>query len=511
MPAFMQKFTTIAITCLACIAAPGCNGRSSRPHYAVQGNEKAPLVPDIYNVIIPPNIAPLNFKINKPAENYRAVLSSGKSNSLEIASTTSSIVFPEKKWREILARNTGSDVVITLSIREKGKKYYLFSPCTLHVAHEPIDPYIAYRIIKPIFNWWKDVGIYARDLETFDQREIITGGRFENGCVNCHSFLNNDPGRFIVSARSKKYGNSCLFIADHGAYKQNSKFGYSSWHPGGKIISFSSMQVNQFFHTTRSEIRDVVDMYSSIAYYTIETHAVSAIDNLINPNELQTYPAWAPDGKTMFYCCAPALWNNCDTIPPRNYAKVKYSLKKISYDDTSDRWGKPLWVLSSEHTGRSIAMPRVSPDGKFLLFCMCDYGVFPAFQKTSDLYSMNLSTGDYRKLECNSDESESWHAWSSNSRWIAFSSKRTDGVFTRIYLCYMDSSGRAGKPFVLPQKDPVYYNSFMETYSVPELLSGPPKVAPDEIARAICSETPGVDAHTSATKKNDTMFFSPHQ
>jgi Tol biopolymer transport system component len=468
------------------------------------------LFPDLRNVTIPPNIAPINLKIVKPAEKFRVVLASRATPLLVIESAAPSIYFPDKKWRTILADNAGGSLVLTLSIQEKERGFRWYAPCTVHVAREPIDPWIAYRVIKPIYNWWKDVGIYARNLASFDQREIINGGRFENGCVNCHSFLNNDPRRFAVSVRSKKFGNASIFVTDDKAFKQNTKFGYSSWHPSGKIITFSNMQVNQFFHTSRSESRDVVDMYSYLACYDIEKHAVRKIDNLLSPHELQTYPAWAPDGKSMYFCSAPVLWDNYDTIPPRDFAKVRYSLKKIDYDISSDSWGKPRTMLSSEKTNRSIVMPRVSPDGKFLLFCMCDYGVFPAFQKSGDLYCMDLATGDYWGLDCNSGESESWHSWSSNGRWIAFSSKRADGVFTRVYLCYIDKSGKAGKPFVLPQRDPGFYDSFMKTYSVPEFLIGPPLVDAREIGRAARTMRVGVDARSSATKKNDTAT-SPHQ
>ena len=504
------KLLTMAALWIGCSIVIGCNPDTQWPPYASQGKGEAPLVPDLQNVTIPPNIAPLNLKIVHRAQRYRVVLASRRSSPLVIESAASSIYFPDKKWRAILADNAGGDLVVTVSIQEKGNDYRHYAPCTTHVAREPIDPYIAYRIIKPIFNWWKDVGIYVRDLQTFDQREIIDGRRFENGCVNCHSFLNNDPGCFTISARSRKFGNTSIFITNNKAFKQNTKLGYSSWHPSGKIISFSSMQVNQFFHTTRNEIRDVVDMYSSLAYYDIDKHVVRKIDNLLNSHELQTYPAWAPDGKTMYFCAAPVLWDNCDTIPPRNFAKVKYSLQKIGYDIASYTWGKPCMVLSADSINRSIVMPRVSPDGKFLLFCICDYGVFPAFQKSSDLYCMDLSTGEYWRLDCSSNESESWHTWSSNSRWIAFSSKRTDGVFTRIYLCHIDSSGKTGKPFVLPQQDPVFYDSFMKTFSVPEFLIGPPRVHPHEIGRAVRS-TPMVDTRTSATAKKDTLRAWLHQ
>jgi hypothetical protein len=487
-----------------------CNRTGKLPLPVSQESAYASIVPDLHNTTIPPNIAPLNFKISAKARKYKVVLSSRFYSPLIIESAVSSIIFPLNKWRRTLAKNAGNDLILSISI--PGEEYGCrnFAPCTIHVARESIDPVIAYRIIKPIYNWWADVGIYARDLRTFKQREIISGGRFENGCVNCHSFLNNDPRHFILSVRSKKFDNASIFISNEKALREASKFGYSSWHPGGKFITFSTMQVNQFFHTARIEIRDVVDMYSYLACYDIGKHAITKIDNLFNPHELQTYPAWAPDGKTMFYCAAKALWDNRDTIPPRNYTRVRYSLLKIPYDVSSKSWGKPESVLSSDSTGKSLVMPRVSPDGKHLVFCMCDYGVFPAFQKSSDLYCMDITSGRYWKLDCNSDESESWHAWSSNSRWMAFSSKRSDGVFTRIYICYFDESGKTGKPFVLPQQDPAFYESFMKTYSVPEFLTGWPSAGPDEINRAIHTMNP-VDGKTSASMQTDASRAGLHQ
>lgn len=171
-------------------------------------------------------------------------------------------------------------------------------------------------------------------------------------------------------------------------------------------------------------------------------------------------------------------------MPPDNYDKVKYDLMRISYDITTDKWGQLETVLGAGETGKSILLPRISPDGRFLLFCMCDYGCFPALQPSSDLYLMDLNTSQYRKLPVNSELSESWHSWSSNSRWIAFSSKRDDGIFTRLYLCYIDSQGNAQKPFVVPQKDPAYYDSLRQMYNVPELITGPVKVSSRALVKA---------------------------
>jgi len=122
---------------------------------------------------------------------------------------------------------------------------------------------------------------------------------------------------------------------------------------------------------------------------------------------------------------------------------------------------------------------------------MCDYGCFPVYQQSSDLYLMDLEaaqqTGQYKyqRLDINSDQSESWHSFSSNSRWIAFSSKRHYGVFTRIYLSYLDNNGKVHKPILLPQKDPTFYNSCLNTYSVPELVVEPVRVTKEQLGRIV--------------------------
>ena len=146
---------------------------------------------------------------------------------------------------------------------------------------------------------------------------------------------------------------------------------------------------------------------------------------------------------------------------------------RVPYDMEKDAWGRPEPVLTAAQTGMSISEPRASPDGRYLLFCMSAYGGFPVYQPSSDLYLMDLRSGQHRRLQCNSDASESWHCWSSNSRWIVFSSKRDNGWLARPYFSYIDAQGREHKPFLLPQKDPAFYDTWLKTYNVPELTTGP--------------------------------------
>jgi hypothetical protein len=114
-----------------------------------------------------------------------------------------------------------------------------------------------------------------------------------------------------------------------------------------------------------------------------------------------------------------------------------------------------------------------------------EYGNFTIWHKDSDLYLMNLTTAEITKPGINSDQAESYHSWSSNGRWIVFSSRRSDGLFTRLYLSYIDATGKAHKPFLLPQKNPEFYNTFLKTYNVPEFVTSKIDLDPRILSKAV--------------------------
>jgi hypothetical protein len=467
----------ISLCLVACFAAIERHYHLSAPKECRVINESVSIDPDYSGAALPPNIAPCNFTIGKPGRGFAVFMRGKDGTAVRILSRSPSISIPAGQWRKLLAANRGGALDVTISVLDDSGAWNAYHPVTIAVAREPIDRYLVNRIIKPIYVRWEDVGIWQRDLESFEWREIFNGRTFGNGCLNCHTFLNNNPDRMIVGTRSKRYKSAAILATPEGAVKLNTKFGYASWHPSGKFIAFADMDVYQFIHSARQEFRDVIDMRSCIALFDGATQKVTKKTDIMGPHVLETYPCWTPDGKTLYFCSAPVLWNDPDKIPPENYAHVKYSICKVGYDVATGVWGRPDTVVSAKKTGLSAVLPRISPNGRFLLFCMCDYGVFPIYQKSSDLYLLNLSTGVYRRLDINSDESESWHCWSSNSRWIAFSSRRHDGEFTRTYISYVDTNGGVRKPFIVPQKDPAFYTTFLKTFSVPELITGPVHVS----------------------------------
>ena len=446
--------------------------------------------PDYSGTVIPPNIAPLNFSIRENGSHYCVRIYSKQSKTIEIFSKTPKITIPEDRWHALLDDNRGEELFFLVFVKTEDGKWNRFSPIINNIANEDIDRFLVYRKIYPVYSAWGRMGIYQRDLYNYDESVVLNNDYFDGGCLNCHSFCANNPDKMLFGIRSSKYRSSALLVEDGKAHKIGTKFGYTSWHPSGRLATYSINQVNMFFHTAKTEVRDVIDLDSLLAYYLVDRKTVKTAPDISRKDRLETYPTWSPDGRYLYFCSAPLSWTDRNVIPT-DYNEIKYDLVRISYDIDRDQWGKLENVLLSRDTGLSILLPRISPDGRWLLFCMSEYGCFPVYQRTSDLYIIDLQrareTGQYepRRLNINSDESESWHSWSTNSRWIAFSSKRESGAFTRSYLCYLDEKGKAYKPFILPQENPDHYNMCLRTYSVPELINGPVRVAGEKLGHVV--------------------------
>jgi dipeptidyl aminopeptidase/acylaminoacyl peptidase len=338
-------------------------------------------------------------------------------------------------------------------------------------------------------------------VQTYDESVVVSNQSFGSGggCVNCHTFAPNHPDQMILHSRGtgELSAQSGMVVirqgrvtkvdtrtliqnaeSDRGRVKK-SLAGYIAWHPNGRLAAYAAGDMFQFFHTV-GENRDVFNRESDLALYHADSNTVTTAPQISAPDRVETFPAWSPDGRYLYFC-------GTDPLPAERYRDVRYDLMRISYDPDSQRWGEVEPVLLAKDTGLSIAEPRISPDGRWLLFCMANYGEFPVFQPSSDLYLMDLKTRRYERLAVNSPRSDSWHCWSSNSRWIAFASKRRDGVFARVYFSYVDEHGRVHKPVLLPQKDPTFYDRFLKTYNAPELARAPAPVPERAIVQAICN------------------------
>jgi hypothetical protein len=476
--------------------------RDETPRSTVAVPRPPDIAPNYVGIVVPPNLAPLNFVIREPGRKYQVMIHSAAGAAIEVASRTGEIVIPQNRWRDLLTHNAGQELHIDVCVKTETGTWSQYQTIINTIAGEEIDPYLVYRYMTPSSYAGKPMRICQRNLESFEEETVLDAKSLGDGCVHCHSFVGNSPGQILIGMRSPTLASATLYGHDGRVDKIGAKFGYTAWHPSGKIVAYSVNDVRQFFHSARTEIHDVVDLDSAIFYYDVAEARIKTAPALADKKRLETYPAWTPDGKVLYFCSAPLLWAGTQTVPPARYREVKYNLMRISYDIETDRWGTLETVLRAADTGLSILLPRVSPDGRFLLFCMAEYGCFPIFQPTSDLYLMDLRTGAYHKAPINSESAEAWHSWSSNSRWIAFSSKRGGGLFTRTFISHIDAEGQAAKPFLLPQRFPSFYDSCYCLYNTPELVAGPVPVDTKTLVRAMVGSTQiDVDSATGASPK----------
>ncbi len=443
--------------------------------------------PDYSGTIIPPNIAPLNFVIQEKALQYRVDIISGEGKPIEINSSEPEIRIPISQWKDLLVQNRGKEIRFVVTAQDSQNQWVRFDPIRNQIAQEEIDPYLVYRLMPPLYMYWKKMGIYQRDLENFDEKQILDNKPLNDGCVNCHSFLHNSPDNWIVHFRGAPLTGMLLSVGGKTTFiKTQTEFnkapaGHPAWHPGGKYLAFSAYKVRQFFHT-RGVNRDALDFVSDIILYDVESNTITACQSIADTNRYETYPTWSTDGRWLYFCST-QRFDSIEVLKNENYKNVKYDLMRIEFDPQTATFGKLETFLASSETGMSITFPRFSPDGRYLLFTMSEYGNFPLARSNGHLYVMDMESRQIRKLACNGERSDSYHSWFSNGRWIAFSSRREDGISARPYFSYFDEQGNASKAFVLPQEDPAFYESALQTFNIPELITSPIPQRPQELIK----------------------------
>lgn len=454
-------------------AAPAPRDTPTPPARAVR------IRPDYTDLVIPPNIAPLNFMIETPATRHRLRIHGAAGRPIELKAGRDGVVtIPRPAWNALLEANRGDAIQFDIFSQSGAGAWESFAPLTNRVAREPVDRTLAYRLLKPLFNYYAELGIYQRDLESYRQTPILKNTDFGAGCLNCHTFLEHRPDTFALHIRGQSKGpQPMLLVRSNEVARVDKTAGYLSWHPSGQLLAFSANRLSLFFHT-QGETRDVFDAESNLGIYWVSSNLVTTPSAIAQPERLETWPHWAPDGRHLYFCSARKLrWER--------YRQVRYDLMRVRFDPEQHTFGEPETVVAAADAGLSAAQPRVSPDGRWLLFCLAKYGHFPIYQPSSDLYLMDLASREYRRLEINSDQADTWHCWSSNGRWVVFSSKRGNGLFARPHFTYVDESGRFHKPFVLPQRDPAFYDACVQTFNLPELVTGPITVRRADLAGAV--------------------------
>ena len=460
----LTLFTTLLLT--VCISLSGC----SRIRKAARTADVQPdIFPDYIGVTVPVNIAPLNFMM-EGVEHIQAVFRiDGKEQTL-VCGSEGVVDIPLDEWRDMTSKAAGSKIEVEVSAWNEanpdGIKYKSFA---INVSKDEIDPWIAYRLIEPGYEAWRYMGIYQRELSSYDEFEIVSNKTTKSACVNCHHFDNRSAKRMMFHARGKNGGTIFLENGKTHKVKPESKIVYPAWHPEGRYIAFSSNDTHQVFYGQGRQPIEVYDKSSDIVVYDTQENKVINDSRFIGEEYMETFPGWSPDGKSLYFC------SGATKKMPAERKELHYSILRVGFDSNSGKLGEAIDTVYNARTqGGSASFPRVSPDGKYLLFTLSDFGTFPIWHNEADLKMIDLHTGASvdRDVWNDNDNTESYHSWSNNGRWVMFSSRRLDGRYTRLFIAGLDKNGKPRKPFLLPQKDPRQNTLRLKSYNIPEFMDG---------------------------------------
>jgi hypothetical protein len=448
------------------------------------------IYPDYTNVTVPINMAPLTFQIDGKADEVVARLTVGDQ---EVICGGNKIQPDADDWRQLAEAAKGKDIKVEVYVEENGN-WTRFKPFSIYVSPDSIDAYISYRLIPPSYIAYEELTINQRCLENYDESiiydNLLCTESTQSQCINCHNYQQYNPERMQFHARQNMGGTVIAY--DGNIKKINMRNDsilsagvYPTWHPWLPLIVYSTNMTSQIFHSVNPNKIEVFDSESDLIAYDVEKNEVTNIEN--DPAEMECFPFWAPDGKTLYYCSAHFEYSDTVTNKSKDFItrtqEAKYNLYKKSFNPETMQFGPRELVFAADSLDKSATLPRISPDGRYLMFTVAKYGVFHIWHHDADLWMLDLQSGKVRNMEeINSADTESYHSWSSNGKWVVFSSRRYDSNYTRPFIAHIDANGHGSKPFELPCANPDNHRQLLKSYNIPEFMRGPVTIKPQRFA-----------------------------
>ena len=471
----MQHTKAVLLTLVLTLVLIAC-GRPEVPDSYQTESRPPKIMPDYTDVTIPANICPLNFRVFESGKQVVARISVG-----ELQYTYGNkmkVLFDEEEWNMLLERAKGGKMKVEVFVNE---------------GHQ-----------------WKAYDGEVDNLTNYDESDIYSNTLVttpEIGqCINCHSYQNYRtdhmmfhmreglPGTMIVEGKQlKKVNLKTPEIISAGVYP--------AWHPTQNLIAYSTNLIGQTFHTKDVAKVEVQDKESDLILYDVSKDEVFTISN--DSNELETFPTWSADGNTLYYCSAHFEYQNGSTEDAEiidSYKNLHYNIYARDFDQQTRTFSERRIIFDAASQNKSATLPRVSPDGKYLIFSLGNFGCFHVWHPEADIWLLNLETSEAQNLEAlNSDRSDSYPSFSSNGRWIMTDSRRDDSNYTRPYIAYFDTDGNCHKAFELPQRDPEFYTLFLRSYNRPEFMTEPVSITPEQFAVEAKKDAKNVKYVTSPT------------
>jgi len=332
---------------------------------------------------------------------------------------------------------------------------------------------------QPLIQWrLKDL---ARDDSRVVMHDIPT-------CANCHSFPadgktlamdvdgpDGDKGAYAIAPIGEKIviddAQIMTWNAFSGKPKGHMTLGFlSRISPDGrKVVStvnerlyvrnFPDYKILQAFYPTRG----------ILAWYDIGSKTIRALPGADDTRYVHCNPVWSPDGKFLVFMRAPAI-DPYDPAKPvalvpgdPNETQIRFDLYRMPFAD--GRGGTPEAIPGAGDNGMSNSFPKVSPDGKWLVWTKSRNGML--LRPDGRLWIMALPKGTPREMTCNTSLMNSWHSFSPNGRWMVFSSKQNT-PYTQLFLTHIDANGQ-DSPAILVERT----QAANRAANIPEFVNTP--------------------------------------
>ncbi len=350
---------------------------------------------------------------------------------------------------------------------------------SLSTSADPVGAPIFYRDV-PLMPAVTEKGVIAplpkgaiplikwrlRDVSRRDNRVML---EHMETCVNCHSFSADGAtlGMDIDSRTGDKGAYAFARIAKQLVIDNDQVITWNSFAdkpPGHKTLGFLS-RVSPDGRYVVSTVNEAIYVQNFpdyrfgqvffptrgiLAVYSKETGEFSALPGADDPSYVHCAPSWSPDGKTLIFSRAAARDPYDPDRPGAAYSgdpnevQLQYDLYRMPFNEA--RGGTPEPVAGASSNGMSNSFPKVSPDGKWIVWVQSKNGML--MRPDGKLWIVPFEGGTPRMMTCNTSRMNSWHSFSPNARWMVFSSK-VNTPYTQMFLTHIDEQGRDSPPLLI--------------------------------------------------------------
>lgn len=387
-------------------------------------------------------------------------------------------------WKAMQANSVAGPATVVITGYRDGNVAWSQSHVEITTSKDPVGAPIFYRdvplmpsagvngVVSPLAP--SSIHLIHWRLRDIREPESHTVLKDMPTCGNCHSFSAdgktfgmdidgpaNDKGLYAVVPVQK---HMTIGSKDMVHWNTDGKVGkirvgfMSQVSPDGRYVvsTFAGPDLtlpDSYYVTNFTDYRFLQVFYPTrgiLEWYSRATGLRSRLPGADDPNFIQTDGVWSPDGKWIVFARAKAeaprekgqlkaLYANDPNETP-----IKYDLYRIPFND--GKGGTPERIVGASENGMSNNFPKVSPDGKWIVFVQCKNGQL--MRPDSQLYIVPFAGGEARRLRANTSLMNSWHSWSPNGRWLVFSSKARS-PYTQMYLTHIDADGNSSPAILI--------------------------------------------------------------